>query len=190
MLHLDLGTALQVLQSSSVKGWVTEDRAITFVVLLGISIPSFFLGMMMILLFAVNLRMFPVSGMWPIYGARDLSALVSHLTLPATRLSGEILAQGNELRFEGWSYVEQCSIDDAVLVGLAEFRDPLQLPQIRSGITSACRSRNLFEWISVALCSGSRRQSRTCRQCRIRRPVAALSVAGCLRRRRCGETCI
>ena len=40
---------------------------------------------------------------------------------------------------------------------LDEFRDPLQLPQIRSGITSACRSRNLFEWISVALCSGSRR---------------------------------
>ena len=63
------------------------DKAITFVVLLGISIPSFFLGMMMILFFAVNLRMFPVSGMWPIYGARDLSALISHLTLPALALA-------------------------------------------------------------------------------------------------------
>ena len=31
-------------------------------------------------LFAVKLRWFPVSGMWPIYGARDLSALISHLT--------------------------------------------------------------------------------------------------------------
>lgn len=63
------------------------DKAMTFVVLLGISIPSFFLGMMMILFFAVNLRMFPVSGMWPIYGARDLSALISHLTLPALALA-------------------------------------------------------------------------------------------------------
>ncbi len=63
------------------------DKAITFVVLLGISIPSFFLCMMMILFFAVNLRMFPVSGMWPIYGARDLSALISHLTLPALALA-------------------------------------------------------------------------------------------------------
>lgn len=63
------------------------DKAITFVVLLGISFPSFFLGMMMILFFAVNLRMFPVSGMWPIYGARDLSALISHLTLPALALA-------------------------------------------------------------------------------------------------------
>ncbi|MGR3442071.1 ABC transporter permease [Thalassococcus profundi] len=63
------------------------DKAITFVVLLGISIPSFFLGMMMILWFSVNLRWFPVSGMWPIYGDRDLGALLSHLTLPAIALA-------------------------------------------------------------------------------------------------------
>jgi peptide/nickel transport system permease protein len=80
-----LGVAAGVVSAANQYGWA--DRAITFVVLLGISIPSFFLGMMMILLFAVNLRMFPVSGMWPIYGARDLSALVSHLTLPALALA-------------------------------------------------------------------------------------------------------
>ena len=65
----------------------TADKGITFAVILGISIPSFFLGMMMILVFAVNLRMFPVSGMWPIYGDRDLEALIRHLTLPALTLS-------------------------------------------------------------------------------------------------------
>ncbi|APX88529.1 glutathione ABC transporter permease GsiC [Brevirhabdus pacifica] len=63
------------------------DKAITFAVLLGISIPSFFLGMMMILLFAVRLRWFPVSGMWPIYGARDAAALFSHLAMPALALA-------------------------------------------------------------------------------------------------------
>ncbi|MCY3877886.1 MAG: ABC transporter permease [Rhodobacteraceae bacterium] len=72
---------------AAARQFALADKAITFVVLLGISIPSFFLGMMMILLFSVNLRWFPVSGMWPIYGTRDLSALVSHLTLPALVLA-------------------------------------------------------------------------------------------------------
>jgi len=72
---------------SAARQYGLADKAITFVVLLGISIPSFFLGMMMILLFAVNLRWFPVSGMWPIYGTRDLGALVSHLAMPAVALA-------------------------------------------------------------------------------------------------------
>jgi len=72
---------------SAANQYGLADKAITFVVLLGISIPSFFLGMMMILYFAVNLRLFPVSGMWPIYGARDIWALLSHLILPASALA-------------------------------------------------------------------------------------------------------
>jgi peptide/nickel transport system permease protein len=43
--------------------------------------------MMMILLFAVQLRWFPVSGRWPIYGARDLWALLDHLVMPALALA-------------------------------------------------------------------------------------------------------
>ena len=80
-----LGIAAGVVSAANQYG--LADKAITFVVLLGISIPSFFLGMMMILFFSVNLRLFPVSGMWPIYGDRDLAALISHLTLPATALA-------------------------------------------------------------------------------------------------------
>jgi len=72
---------------SAARQYGFADKAITFIVLLGISIPSFFLGMMMILLFAVNLRWLPVSGMWPIYGDRDLGALLSHLTMPALALA-------------------------------------------------------------------------------------------------------
>ena len=72
---------------SAANQYGLADKAITFAVLLGISIPSFFLGMMMILLFAVNLRFFPVSGMWPIYGERDTAALLTHLTLPAVALA-------------------------------------------------------------------------------------------------------
>jgi len=80
-----LGIIAGVISAANQYGWA--DKAITFAVLLGISIPSFFLGMMMILYFAVTLRWFPVSGMWPIYGARDLSALISHLTMPALALA-------------------------------------------------------------------------------------------------------
>lgn len=80
-----LGVAAGVISAANQYG--LADKAITFAVLLGISIPSFFLGMMMILTFAVNLRWFPVSGMWPIYGDRDLSALISHLTMPAIALA-------------------------------------------------------------------------------------------------------
>ena len=68
------------------------DKAITFALLVGISIPSFFLGMMMILIFSVNLGWFPVSGMWPIYGARDFFALLDHLAMPAFALA--IVATG------------------------------------------------------------------------------------------------
>ena len=69
-----LGIAAGVI--SAAKQYGLADKAITFVVLIGISIPSFFLGMMMILFFAVNLRWFPVSGMWPIYGVATLGVLL------------------------------------------------------------------------------------------------------------------
>ena len=63
------------------------DKTITFIVLIGISVPSFFLGMMMILLFAVNLRLLPVSGMFAIYGGGGLGDLLHHLIMPALALA-------------------------------------------------------------------------------------------------------
>ncbi|MCC0030933.1 MAG: ABC transporter permease [Brucellaceae bacterium] len=48
---------------------------------------SFFLGMMMVLLFAVNLRWLPVSGMFAIYGGGDLPDLLKHLVMPALALA-------------------------------------------------------------------------------------------------------
>nr|WP_323777757.1 ABC transporter permease [Amylibacter sp.] len=72
---------------SAARQYGFADKAITFVVLLGISIPSFFLGMMMILLFAVQLRWLPVSGMYAIYGGGDLPDLLNHLAMPACALA-------------------------------------------------------------------------------------------------------
>lgn len=72
---------------SAARQYGFADKAITFVVLIGISVPSFFLGMMMILLFAVNLRWLPVSGMYAIYGGGDLPDLLNHLVMPALALA-------------------------------------------------------------------------------------------------------
>ena len=80
-----LGIAAGVVSAARQYGFA--DKAITFAVLLGISVPSFFLGMMMILLFAVRWKMLPVSGMYAIYGGGDLPDLINHLIMPALALS-------------------------------------------------------------------------------------------------------
>ncbi len=80
-----LGVAVGVVSAAGQYG--LADKAITFFVLLGISIPSFFLGMMMILAFAVNLQWFPASGMWPVFGDRDFAVFARHLALPALALA-------------------------------------------------------------------------------------------------------
>ncbi len=66
-------------------GWA--DKIITLVVLMGISMPSFWLGLILILLFAVKWRLLPVSGMYAVYGGGDLKDLVLHLVLPASTLA-------------------------------------------------------------------------------------------------------
>ncbi len=80
-----LGTLAGVV--SAARQYGAADKLITLAVLVGISVPSFFLGMMMILLFAVELRWLPVSGMYAIYGGGDLPDLLRHLIMPALALS-------------------------------------------------------------------------------------------------------
>lgn len=80
-----LGIAAGVISAAKQYGWA--DKGITFAVLLGISIPSFFLGMMMILIFAVELRWFPVSGMKMAYGGGGFADVANHLIMPAFALA-------------------------------------------------------------------------------------------------------
>ena len=77
---------------SAARQYTFTDKFITFIVLIGISIPSFFLGMMMILTFAVRLKLFPVSGMYAIWGGGDLPDLIHHLVMPSIALA--IVATG------------------------------------------------------------------------------------------------
>jgi len=72
---------------SAVRQFGWADKLITFAVLAGISMPSFWLGLILILLFAVKWRLLPASGMYAIYGGGDLKDLLLHLILPAATLA-------------------------------------------------------------------------------------------------------
>lgn len=76
---------------SAVRQFGWTDRILTFVVLIGISMPSFWLGLILILQFAVRWKILPVSGMYSLYGS-DFGDLPRHLVLPAVTLA--IVATG------------------------------------------------------------------------------------------------
>ena len=97
-----LGVLAGVISASRQYGWA--DKAITFAVIIGISIPSFFLGMLMILIFAVRLKWLPVSGMYAIYGGGGLGDLLTHLIMPAFALA--VVATGVVARLSRGAMLE------------------------------------------------------------------------------------
>jgi len=94
---------------SATRQYGLADKLITFSVLVGISVPSFFLGMMMILYFAVHLRWVPASGMYALYGGGDLPDLLNHLVMPATALA--VVATGVVARMSRSAMLEVLRLD-------------------------------------------------------------------------------
>lgn len=72
---------------SAVRQFGWADRTITLLVLLGISLPSFWIGLLMIMVFAVQLQWFPASGIYAIWGGGGLLDLLHHLAMPAITLA-------------------------------------------------------------------------------------------------------
>lgn len=108
---------------SAVRQYGLTDKIVTFAVLIGISTPSFWLGLLLILLFAVQWRIFPASGMYAIYGGGDLADLLHHLFLPAITLS--VVATGVIARLTRTAMLEvlrQDYIRTARAKGLTERR--------------------------------------------------------------------
>jgi peptide/nickel transport system permease protein len=84
-LSVALGLATGLIAAAHERKW--QDRVFTLVVLVGISTPQFWLGLLLILVFGVWLGWLPVSGMFAAYGGGGLADLLQHLVLPAASLA-------------------------------------------------------------------------------------------------------
>lgn len=85
-LLLSLAVAIPAGVVSAARPYTTLDHIVTFLCFFGISIPVFWYGLMLIVLFAIVLNWLPPGGMWTIGEARSVLDLARHLILPAVVL--------------------------------------------------------------------------------------------------------
>jgi peptide/nickel transport system permease protein len=76
---------------SAIKRGETQDHVINFFSVIGLSVPAFWLGLMLILLFSINLGWLPSSGVGPRGEQFDLWGWISHLILPVLILTTTVL---------------------------------------------------------------------------------------------------
>lgn len=96
-----VGTTLGVLSARRPNGWLSQ--AITVLSLVGFAAPIFWTGIMLVIVFAATLPIFPVSGMraadavGPAGTLADVLDVLHHLVLPTLTLSLVYLAQYSRL---------------------------------------------------------------------------------------------
>jgi ABC-type dipeptide/oligopeptide/nickel transport system permease component len=72
---------------TAVKRGSLIDRIVMFLSMFGVSTPAFFLGMVLIVVFAYKIPIFPLSGMRDIQGSSGPLDIANHLVLPAITLA-------------------------------------------------------------------------------------------------------
>jgi peptide/nickel transport system permease protein len=80
-----LGLSLGILSGIYRRGWV--DHTANTLMFVGLAIPVFWLGLVLIIVFGLRLGWFPVSGMYSPGGERSLEEIARHLVLPAVTLA-------------------------------------------------------------------------------------------------------
>jgi peptide/nickel transport system permease protein len=95
----------------AVRQYSWFDYVTTVLAFIGISTPTFFLGLVLIYVFALQLNWLPASGQYTLQGDRGLGDLILHLVMPATILALNYLAitvryvRGAVLEVLGQDYV-------------------------------------------------------------------------------------
>jgi peptide/nickel transport system permease protein len=85
LVSFPLGIAIGVL--SAVKRGSLIDRLTIFLATFGLSLPSFWFGMVLIMIFTVELRLLPGTGMTSPIGGGGLADIAKHMVLPTLALS-------------------------------------------------------------------------------------------------------
>jgi peptide/nickel transport system permease protein len=81
---LVIGVPAGIVSATRQYSWL--DRLSMGVAVTGVSLPVFWTGIMLIIVFSLTLGWLPSAGMYSPYGAGDLGDLVRHLLLPAVTL--------------------------------------------------------------------------------------------------------
>ena len=105
VISVVLGLAIGAIAATHRRQW--QDKLLTVAVLVGISVPQFWLALLFILVFAVWLGWLPVSGMLSIYAGGGLADLLRHLVLPATSLA--VVVTGVLARLSRTAMLEELS---------------------------------------------------------------------------------
>jgi peptide/nickel transport system permease protein len=91
-LALALLVSIPVGIVSALRRGTALDHAATLAAFIGMSIPVFWLGLLLIMLFSVALQLLPSAGMSTLGAPFSLMGLLSHLVLPALTLSSTMTA--------------------------------------------------------------------------------------------------
>lgn len=86
VLAVVIGVPAGILSATRQSTWV--DRTSVAAALFGNSMPTFWLGLVLILLFSLHFRLFPSNGMYSLRGPGGPFDLLRHLTLPTLTLCG------------------------------------------------------------------------------------------------------
>ncbi|MGH7341265.1 MAG: ABC transporter permease, partial [Candidatus Rokuibacteriota bacterium] len=82
LLAVAIGTGLGLLAAA--RPHTRFDRAFMSTAVVGASLPSFWIALMLMFVFALKLRVLPATGMYDITGDQEFTDLLRHLVLPAT----------------------------------------------------------------------------------------------------------
>lgn len=119
-LVVSLLIAIPVGIVAAVRQYSAADYALSIFSYVGISTPSFWLGIMLMFAFAVKLRWFPTNGMNS-YGVNTLSDTIWHMALPVTSLSFlSIAGWSRYVRAQMLEVIRQDYIRTARAKGLSE----------------------------------------------------------------------
>jgi peptide/nickel transport system permease protein len=121
LLATGFGLLAGILAAANQNRW--PDRVLSVAVLAGLSTPAFWLGLVLMGIFAVGLRWLPSGGMFSVVGGGGLWDVVRHLALPAITLA--VVAAGVVARLTRTAMLEVLRRDfvrTARAAGLSESR--------------------------------------------------------------------